>query len=142
MTVRVALGNLRYRKIVLTTDQDEDGSHINSLIIEFIHSRCVETQLYCTNETHEIISRFHPQWIGIVFMENNKRSIPCMMDVVKPVQRTMFYTCFKRILQNILVILNVPQLTGSYAELSAYCHGEVSPMCFNKIKYRVISYFL
>ncbi len=60
----------------------------------------------------------------IVFsMEDNKRSIPCMVDGLKPSQRKVLYACFKRKLKS---EIKVAQLAGYVSEHSAYHHGEVS----------------
>ncbi len=60
----------------------------------------------------------------IVFsMEDNKRSIPCMVDGLKPSQRKVLYACFKRKLKS---EIKVAQLAGYISEHSAYHHGEVS----------------
>ncbi len=60
----------------------------------------------------------------IVFsMEDNKRSIPCMVDGLKPSQRKVLYACFKRKLKN---EIKVAQLAGYVSEHAAYHHGEVS----------------
>ena len=55
---------------------------------------------------------------------DNVRSIPSVMDGLKPGQRKVLYTCLKRNLVNKEV--KVAQLAGSVAETSAYHHGEVS----------------
>lgn len=54
---------------------------------------------------------------------DNVRSIPCLIDGLKPGQRKVLYTCFKR---NDKREVKVAQLAGSVAEMSAYHHGEVS----------------
>lgn len=56
---------------------------------------------------------------------DNERSIPAMMDGLKPGQRKVLFTCFKR---NLVKELKVAQLAGSVAEQSAYHHGETSLM--------------
>uniref|UniRef100_A0A182PWC0 DNA topoisomerase 2 n=1 Tax=Anopheles epiroticus TaxID=199890 RepID=A0A182PWC0_9DIPT len=54
---------------------------------------------------------------------DNVRSIPCMLDGLKPGQRKVLFTCFKRDDKR---EVKVAQLAGSVAEKSAYHHGEVS----------------
>jgi DNA topoisomerase II len=56
---------------------------------------------------------------------DNERSIPSIVDGLKPGQRKVLFTCFKR---NLIKELKVAQLAGSVAELSAYHHGEQSLM--------------
>ncbi len=56
-------------------------------------------------------------------IEDNKRSIPCMVDGLKPSQRKVLYCCFKR---NLKSELKVAQLAGYVSEHSAYHHGEQS----------------
>lgn len=54
---------------------------------------------------------------------DNVRSIPCVLDGLKPGQRKVMFTCFKR---NDKREVKVAQLAGSVAEMSAYHHGEAS----------------
>lgn len=54
---------------------------------------------------------------------DNERSIPSVMDGLKPGQRKVIFTCF---LRNDKREVKVAQLAGSVAERSAYHHGEVS----------------
>lgn len=54
---------------------------------------------------------------------DNVRSIPSLVDGVKPGQRKVLYTCIKR---NDKKEVKVAQLAGSVAEHSAYHHGEQS----------------
>ncbi|XP_075262608.1 DNA topoisomerase 2-alpha-like isoform X2 [Convolutriloba macropyga] len=54
---------------------------------------------------------------------DTERSIPNIMDGLKPGQRKVLFTCFKR---NDKKEVKVAQLAGSVAEKSSYHHGEVS----------------
>ena len=54
---------------------------------------------------------------------DNIRSIPSMIDGLKPSQRKVLYGCFKRKLKS---EVKVAQLTGYCAEHTAYHHGEAS----------------
>jgi DNA topoisomerase II len=56
-------------------------------------------------------------------MSDNIRSIPQLMDGLKPSQRKILYTTFKR---NLTTELKVAQLAGAVAETSEYHHGEQS----------------
>lgn len=56
---------------------------------------------------------------------DNERSIPCLVDGLKPGQRKVMFCCFKR---NDKREVKVAQLAGSVAEMSAYHHGEMSLM--------------
>ncbi|CAG2112538.1 unnamed protein product, partial [Medioppia subpectinata] len=56
---------------------------------------------------------------------DNERSIPSLMDGLKPGQRKVIFTCF---LRNDKREVKVAQLAGSVGEKSAYHHGEVSLM--------------
>ena len=54
---------------------------------------------------------------------DNIRSIPSMMDGLKPSERKVLFGCFKR---NLRSEIKVAQLTGYVGEISSYHHGEVS----------------
>ena len=54
---------------------------------------------------------------------DNKRSIPKMMDGLKPSQRKVLYACFKR---NLRKEIKVSQLSGYVSEQTSYHHGEMS----------------
>lgn len=58
---------------------------------------------------------------------DNTRSIPSMVDGLKPGQRKVVFTCLKR---NLTKEIKVAQLAGSVAEMSAYHHGEVKLLKF------------
>ena len=54
---------------------------------------------------------------------DNLRSLPSVIDGLKPSQRKVLYACFKRNLKN---EMKVAQLTGYCAEHTSYHHGEAS----------------
>ena len=54
---------------------------------------------------------------------DNERSIPNFMDGLKPSQRKVLFSCFKR---NLRQEIKVAQLAGYISEHSAYHHGEMS----------------
>ncbi|KAK4218579.1 DNA topoisomerase 2 [Rhypophila decipiens] len=56
-------------------------------------------------------------------MADNMRSIPSMIDGLKPGQRKVMYACFKR---NLTSDQKVIELAGYVSEQTAYHHGEVS----------------
>ena len=56
-------------------------------------------------------------------MEDNHRSLPHLMDGVKPSQRKILYCSFKR---NLVNEIKVAQLAGYVSENGAYHHGEAS----------------
>jgi DNA topoisomerase-2 len=53
---------------------------------------------------------------------DNERSIPSLVDGLKPGQRKVLFTCLKRADKR---EVKVAQLAGSVGEKSAYLHGEV-----------------
>lgn len=74
---------------------------------------------------------------------DNVRSIPSLMDGLKPGQRKVIFTCVKRNLTQ--KEIKVAQLAGSVAEQSAYHHGEVTLsliIYFIKIKSSLLSFFV
>ena len=54
---------------------------------------------------------------------DNIRSIPSMMDGLKPSERKILFGCFKR---NLRSEIKVAQLSGYVSEVSSYHHGEIS----------------
>lgn len=56
-------------------------------------------------------------------ISDNLRSIPSLVDGLKPGQRKILFACFKR---NLRGEIKVAQLSGYVAEHSAYHHGEAS----------------
>ena len=56
-------------------------------------------------------------------IEDWARAIPSLMDGLKPSQRKILFSCFKR---NLTKDIKVAQLAGYVAEHSAYHHGEAS----------------
>lgn len=56
-------------------------------------------------------------------LADNARSIPCVLDGLKPGQRKILFSCFKK---NLQTDIKVAQLAGYISEHSAYHHGEQS----------------
>ncbi|KAI9710070.1 MAG: DNA topoisomerase 2 [Chrysothrix sp. TS-e1954] len=56
-------------------------------------------------------------------MADNMRSIPSVIDGLKPGQRKVLYTCFRR---NLKKDVKVVELAGSVSGLTAYAYGETS----------------
>ncbi|OKL61497.1 DNA topoisomerase 2 [Talaromyces atroroseus] len=56
-------------------------------------------------------------------MADNQRSIPSVVDGLKPGQRKVLYTCFKR---NIKKDMKVVELAGHVSGMTAYQHGDAS----------------
>ncbi|KAJ3192511.1 DNA topoisomerase 2 [Irineochytrium annulatum] len=79
---------------------------------------------YMDNSVDEItITDFINRELILFSMADNVRSIPSSIDGMKPGQRKILYSCFKRNLKN---EIKVTQLAGYVSEHSAYHHGEAS----------------
>jgi len=61
--------------------------------------------------------------LSLFSVADNQRSIPCVVDGLKPSQRKVLCACFKRKLRR---EIKVAQLAGYVSEHSAYHHGEAS----------------
>ena len=68
---------------------------------------------------------------------DNIRSLPSVVDGLKPSQRKVLYACFKRKLKN---EIKVAQLTGYCAEHTAYHHGEASLHATSKSTFSIRSF--
>lgn len=79
-----------------------------------------EIDKFKTKQTYH--SFFNNEFIDFS-MENNVRSIPSIIDGLKPSQRKILYTLFKRNFKN---EVKVESLMGSILELAAYHHGSLS----------------
>lgn len=73
--------------------------------------------------SHISISDFINKELILFSMADNIRSIPSVMDGLKPGQRKVIFCCFKR---NLKSEIKVAQLVGYVSEQSAYHHGEQS----------------
>lgn len=79
---------------------------------------------YLDQSTSSIsISDFINKELILFSMADNNRSIPSIMDGLKPGQRKVLFSCFKR---NLKSEIKVAQLVGYVSEQSAYHHGEQS----------------
>uniref|UniRef100_A0A6P4ERW4 DNA topoisomerase 2 n=1 Tax=Drosophila rhopaloa TaxID=1041015 RepID=A0A6P4ERW4_DRORH len=82
-----------------------------------------ERYLYAKGTKHITYADFINLELVLFSNADNERSIPSLVDGLKPGQRKVMFTCFKR---NDKREVKVAQLSGSVAEMSAYHHGEVS----------------
>lgn len=69
------------------------------------------------------VSDFINKELILFSMADNIRSIPSVVDGLKPGQRKVLFSCFKR---NLRGEIKVAQLVGYVSEQSAYHHGEAS----------------
>ncbi|XP_075631033.1 DNA topoisomerase 2-alpha [Balearica regulorum gibbericeps] len=84
-----------------------------------------EEYLYGKNTTYLTYNDFINKELVLFSNSDNERSIPSLVDGLKPGQRKVLFTCFKR---NDKREVKVAQLAGSVAEMSSYHHGEASLM--------------
>ncbi|KAL2079872.1 hypothetical protein ACEWY4_023665 [Coilia grayii] len=82
-----------------------------------------EQYLYGTQTKYLSYNDFINKELILFSNSDNERSIPSLVDGLKPGQRKVLFTCLKR---NDKREVKVAQLAGSVAEMSAYHHGEVS----------------
>lgn len=107
--------HIESRKVWLTSHMDEVKRRKNLGL--------PERYLYAKGTKHINYADFINLELILFSNADNVRSIPCMVDGLKPGQRKVMFTCFKR---NDKREVKVAQLSGSVAEMSAYHHGEVS----------------
>ncbi|XP_024151279.1 DNA topoisomerase 2-beta [Oryzias melastigma] len=84
-----------------------------------------EKYLYGTQTKHLSYNDFINKELILFSNSDNERSIPSLVDGLKPGQRKVLFTCLKR---NDKREVKVAQLAGSVAEMSAYHHGEQALM--------------
>ncbi|XP_061738599.1 DNA topoisomerase 2-beta isoform X2 [Nerophis ophidion] len=84
-----------------------------------------EQYLYGTEARHLSYNDFINKELILFSNSDNERSIPSLVDGLKPGQRKVLFTCLKR---NDKREVKVAQLAGSVAEMSAYHHGEQALM--------------
>lgn len=79
---------------------------------------------YLDHSTKQITySDFVQKELILFSMADNLRSIPSMIDGLKPGQRKVMYACFKL---NVVKDVKVVELAGSVSSITAYHHGEQS----------------
>nr|CAB3267169.1 DNA topoisomerase 2-alpha [Phallusia mammillata] len=81
--------------------------------------------LYSADTRHLTFKDFVNKELVMFSCTDLERSVPSLVDGLKPGQRKVLYTCLRR---NDKREVRVAQLAGSVAELSAYHHGETSLM--------------
>ncbi|CAL8363224.1 unnamed protein product [Arctogadus glacialis] len=84
-----------------------------------------EQYLYGTQTRHLSYNDFINKELILFSNSDNERSLPSLVDGLKPGQRKVLFTCMKR---NDKREVKVAQLAGSVAEMSAYHHGEQTLM--------------
>ncbi|KAF7239114.1 DNA topoisomerase 2-alpha, partial [Varanus komodoensis] len=84
-----------------------------------------EHYLYGKTTSYLTYNDFIHKELVLFSNSDNERSIPSLVDGLKPGQRKVLFTCFKR---NDKRDVKVAQLAGSVAEMSSYHHGETSLM--------------
>ncbi|XP_078621216.1 DNA topoisomerase 2-alpha-like isoform X2 [Branchiostoma floridae x Branchiostoma japonicum] len=84
-----------------------------------------EQFLYGKDTKYLTFNEFVHKELVLFSNSDNERSIPSLVDGLKPGQRKVLFTCLKR---NDKREVKVAQLAGSVAEMSAYHHGETSLM--------------
>jgi DNA topoisomerase-2 len=82
-----------------------------------------ENALVDINNPEISYSDFINKELVLFSLYDNKRSLPNIIDGLKPGQRKILFSCFKR---NLVNEIKVAQLSGYVAEHSAYHHGEIS----------------
>jgi DNA topoisomerase II len=109
------------------------GPHLNQLDMAFNKKRADHRKEWLSNYNKEDIPDYNKKNVCVdefvdselihFSNEDNDRSIPSIIDGLKPSQRKVMYGCFKRNLKN---EIKVAQLSGYISEHAAYHHGEVS----------------
>nr|O42130.2 RecName: Full=DNA topoisomerase 2-alpha; AltName: Full=DNA topoisomerase II, alpha isozyme [Gallus gallus]BAA22539.2 DNA topoisomeraseII_alpha [Gallus gallus] len=84
-----------------------------------------EDYLYGKDTNYLTYNDFINKELVLFSNSDNERSIPSLVDGLKPGQRKVLFTCFKR---NDKREVKGAQLAGSVAEMSSYHHGEASLM--------------
>jgi DNA gyrase/topoisomerase IV subunit B len=85
--------------------------------------RCIKPSMDAGGKKHVPYSRFVHDELIHFSNADNLRSLPHVMDGLKPSQRKILFGCFKR---NLKSEIRVAQLAGYVSEHAAYHHGEAS----------------
>eukprot|EP00058_Branchiostoma_floridae_P013136 XP_002598624.1 hypothetical protein BRAFLDRAFT_67020 [Branchiostoma floridae] len=127
--------SLRYGKIMIMTDQAFNKKKVDNRkewLTNWMQDRkqrremgLGEQFLYGKDTKYLTFNEFVHKELVLFSNSDNERSIPSLVDGLKPGQRKVLFTCLKR---NDKREVKVAQLAGSVAEMSAYHHGETSLM--------------
>eukprot|EP00127_Corallochytrium_limacisporum_P004359 Clim_evm42s158 gene=Clim_evmTU42s158 len=122
--------NMNHHQVAFTYDETTDDEAINlAFNKKYIEQRKdwlkrYEPGTYLDYTAGPVtFDRFVNQELILFSMSDNARSIPSVVDGLKPGQRKILFACFKR---NLKDEVKVAQLAGYVAEHSAYHHGEQS----------------
>jgi len=86
------------------------------------HTKTFEGLDYSSKEPIKISSLINKELV-LFSISDNIRSIPNLLDGLKPGQRKVLFSCFKK---NLINEIKVAQLSGYVSEHTAYHHGENS----------------
>ena len=123
-----------FRKLKIISYYKDDEDKANSQIDKaFNKKRANDRKTWLRNYNRELYPNYNDNKMSfgkfideelIHFSnEDNDRSLPSMIDGLKPSQRKVLFGCFKRNLKN---EIKVAQLSGYVSENASYHHGEVS----------------
>lgn len=124
-----------YFREMNTVDFDWDNESHNAIDLAFNKKRSDDRKEWLgtfANERHLRVKAggVHVPYTRFVHDElihfshaDNIRSLPAVMDGLKPSQRKILWSCLKR---NLVSEIKVAQLAGYVSEVAAYHHGEVS----------------
>ncbi|XVE99509.1 hypothetical protein REPUB_Repub03eG0205100 [Reevesia pubescens] len=115
------------KEFVWEGDQDGDAIELafrNSLLMEFYYMYLLQPGTHL-DQNQKLInySHFINKELILFSMADLQRSIPSMVDGLKPGQRKILFCSFKR---NFVKEAKVAQFIGYVSEHSAYHHGEAS----------------
>jgi DNA topoisomerase II len=82
-----------------------------------------ESSIDSTKSKKVAVASFINKDLVLFSVEDVNRSIPSMVDGLKPSQRKVLYACLKR---NLKQEIRVSQLAGHVSEVTSYHHGEAS----------------
>ena len=124
--------NFANHQKIFQWDSEEDGHQLDMV---FEKDRAGDRRDWLLNAEHNTASDDSTFEDSVTFKDfvnlemiqfshsDNIRSIPSVIDGLKPSQRKVLYACFKR---NLKQEIKVAQLAGYCAEHTAYHHGEAS----------------
>jgi DNA topoisomerase-2 len=90
---------------------------------KWILERIKSSEILDYNDSHVNIKTLINKELSLFSIADNIRSIPNLIDGLKPSQRKVIFSCIKK---NLHTEIKVSQLSGYVSEVSSYHHGEAS----------------